>query len=112
MTLRSYLIGFILSAALTIAAFWAAYALGTLAIPLIVGAALIQLVIQLTFFLHIGENASRSHLVSLGLTLVILCIVIGGTLWIMYNLEHLHINPPTLDQLYQGGVPAPQNELN
>jgi len=42
---------------------------------------------------------------------VIIFILVGGTLWIMTNLAHLHMPSPTTTDLYSNGVVAPQNEL-
>jgi hypothetical protein len=44
--------------------------------------------------------------------LTIIGILVGGTLWIMSNLAHLHMPLPTTTDLYDHGVVAPQNELH
>ncbi|GAA4836406.1 cytochrome o ubiquinol oxidase subunit IV [Paenibacillus vulneris] len=89
-SLKSYVIGFILSIVLTI-------------IPLVVilnhmfseGAriviilimAILQFAVQLVFFMHLkeGENA-RWNMMALALGLVILLTIVAGSIWIMtYN---------------------------
>lgn len=112
-SILSYTIGFGVSVILTLAAFWAASHLHTsIAIPVIVVLAVAQLFVQLTFFLHLGrEHGPRWNLGLFMFTVGIIGILVGGTLWIMNNLAHLHMQPPTETDLYTNGVVAPQNEL-
>ncbi|HEU4677250.1 MAG TPA: cytochrome o ubiquinol oxidase subunit IV [Candidatus Paceibacterota bacterium] len=50
--------------------------------------ALVQLVVQLVFFLHIrGEKRPRWRFMTLVSTVLIVVIVVGGSLWIMENLD-------------------------
>lgn len=107
-----YTIGFGLSIALTFAAFWFSYTLGSFAAVLIVIAACIQLFVQLTFFLHLGNKATpTSWTVLFLISLLIIGILVGGTLWIMHNLNRLHMMPITNGDIYEHGQVAPQNEL-
>lgn len=88
----SYVAGFVLSIILTLTAYslvvnqvfsgWGlAYAIS--------GLALVQLLVQLLFFLHLGqEDKPRWNLLVFYLTLVILVIVVAGSLWIMNNLHY------------------------
>ncbi len=90
-TPQAYLIGFILSLLLTLASFSlvhfdviSGYALmGLLALL-----AVIQAIVQLLFFLHIGQEGPPKwdKLIFYFMVLVILIIVIGS-LWIMYDLD-------------------------
>jgi cytochrome o ubiquinol oxidase operon protein cyoD len=112
-TLLSYTCGFALSVLLTLAAFWVAPLLGTYAAPAIVALAILQLLVQLVFFLHLGQEREARSAVSIFLfTLVIILILIGGTLWIMHDLAGLHRQPETPTDLYEEGVVAPANELH
>lgn len=90
-TLKSYLIGFLVSLVLTSASFilvvtqWVhgVYLFYTLA-----GLALVQAVIQLIFFLHLGQEAKpRWETLVFYFMLVILLIIAIGSLWIMYDLN-------------------------
>lgn len=111
--LLSYACGFILSILLTLVAFFMAPHLGSYATPAIVLLAVVQLIVQLVFFLHLGqERGPRWNTGIFMFTLVIIGIVLGGTLWIMHNLAHLHMHPLTPTDLYQNGEVAPQNELH
>lgn len=48
-----------------------------------------QAVLQLIFFFHVGlEKKPRWNILSLFFTLFILILVIGGSMWIMYNLDY------------------------
>lgn len=110
--LVSYIVGFALSIVLTLAAFWIAPLLGTFAAAAIILLALIQLLVQLVFFLELGSGPKeQSNLLVFIFTCIIITILIGGTLWIMSNLDHLHLGSPTTTDLYEAGVVAPQNEL-
>ncbi len=111
-TFASYVVGFTLSVLLTFFAFWAASSLGSYAVGAVALAAVMQLLVQLVFFLHLVRGKSVSaNLGVFMLTFAIIGVLVGGTLWIMYNLAHLHMPLPTTTQLYENGVVAPQNEL-
>ncbi|MDB5195456.1 MAG: cytochrome o ubiquinol oxidase subunit [Parcubacteria group bacterium] len=108
----SYAVGFVFSILLTLGSFEVAPLLGTFAPFAIVVGALLQLFVQLVFFLHLGrERGPKWNLGIFMFTLVIIGILIGGTLWIMSNLAHLHMHSPTTDDLYRNGIVAPANEL-
>jgi cytochrome o ubiquinol oxidase operon protein cyoD len=112
-TLRTYQIGFVLSVLLTLGAFAVPPSWGMLAIVAIVLAAIAQLFVQLVFFLHLGRERGTGWNSALFIfTALIIGILVGGTLWIMSNLSHLHMQSPTTTDVYQNGVVAPQNELH
>jgi cytochrome o ubiquinol oxidase operon protein cyoD len=96
----AYATGFVVSLILTISAwllvrhhvqthhlFWTDKAI----VITIVFLAIIQLFVQLTFFLHLfNESKPRWNLTVLGLALTTLLILVLGSLWIMYNLGYHH----------------------
>ncbi|MCG7600523.1 cytochrome o ubiquinol oxidase subunit IV [Halomonas sp. McH1-25] len=92
-SVKSYVIGLILSIVLTIVAFGMVMtgAFSTLTtVIVIVAAAVLQLLVQLIMFLHMNTKADEGwNLMSFIFTVKILVLVIGGSLWIMHN---LHIN--------------------
>lgn len=96
---RSYSLGFIVSIILTAAAFLLVehHTLPrTTLIVTIVGLAVIQLVIQLIFFLHIGSGSDvRWKIATFFLALIIIFIIVGGSIWIMNNLNYtmMHFTP-------------------
>jgi cytochrome o ubiquinol oxidase operon protein cyoD len=97
---RSYITGFILSLLLTFAAFgavWAHQGQGLLTTPWLIAALLVlaaaQLMVQLLFFLHVGnETKPRWNMAALLFAGLVLLIIVGGSLWIMKNLDY-HMDP-------------------
>lgn len=94
----SYITGFGLSLGLTLAAFGlakvqadsqgAAYPMIT-AVGVLAVLAIIQLVVQLIFFFHLGrEPKPRLNTVSFLFMLMVVGIIAFGSLWIMYNLNY------------------------
>lgn len=117
-TFTAYILGFSLSILLTFTAFALVYAHiasehafiahTTLYIALVLSA-LIQLFVQLFFFLHVGkESKTHWNLTALAFALIVVSILVGGTLWIMWNLQH--INPPQMQEPFLNGVVTPQTE--
>ncbi|CAN7171694.1 cytochrome o ubiquinol oxidase subunit IV [Caballeronia sp. LjRoot31] len=88
-SVRSYVIGFVLSVVLTAAAFGLVMqqALGpTESIIAIAVLAFIQILVHLVFFLHMNTSSSqRWNLLSLGFAVLVAVILIGGTLWVLHN---------------------------
>ncbi len=105
-SVASYTAGFVLSLILTLAAYmsvthnvfsgWAlVYALAALAI--------VQLLVQLAFFLHLGrESRPRWNLTAALFAVLVVGIVVFGSLWIMKNLNYGH---------QHGLTPAQTNNL-
>jgi cytochrome o ubiquinol oxidase operon protein cyoD len=95
-TMKSYVIGFILSLVFT----FIPYSLvvnktvtGTALLVTIVGFALIQMLIQITFFLHIGRGPKPNwNLFFFIATFGIILVVVGGSIMIMNNL-HYNMSP-------------------
>lgn len=89
-TYKSYIVGFLLSITLTLIAFYVVgYHVFSMMHTFVVIAALalLQLYVQLVFFLHLSTHSkARWNLVSAVFTLLVVFILAAGTLWIMYNL--------------------------
>jgi cytochrome o ubiquinol oxidase subunit IV len=91
-SLKSYLTGFILSLILTAIPFglvmksaWSVSA--TLAVVLIAGLA--QILAHLHYFLHLDtSSAERWNVLALIFTILIMILFVGGSLWIMYDLNY------------------------
>ena len=92
---RNYVTGFIFSILLTLTAYLvvAMHLLaGSVLIVVIVGLALIQLWVQLIFFLHLDrEKGPRWNLAIFLSTVGIILILVAGSLWIMNNLNYNHM---------------------
>ena len=89
--LRSYLIGFVLAVALTAVPF---YVVITHALPpqrallVIAGAALLQVLVHLRFFLHLNFTTTpKENLLAIVFTAVLIFIMVGGSFWIMFDLH-------------------------
>jgi len=97
-----YSVGFGLSIIFTLAAFWAVqihldshhtFPTDTVLIAIITSLAVVQLVVQLVFFLHMGsEKRPRWNLAAFVFMLLVLVILVFGSLWIMNNLNY-HMTP-------------------
>jgi len=92
-SLGAYLTGFALSVVLTAAAFWLVMSgvlTGSNAIVGVAGLAVVQIMVHLYYFLHMNSSSEQRWNVSaFAFTAVIIAIVVGGTLWVMYNANHL-----------------------
>jgi cytochrome o ubiquinol oxidase operon protein cyoD len=92
-SLKSYGIGFILSILLTAVAFALAMQGGGLprwiVLTGIFGAAILQILVHLHYFLHLDtSSAARWNMLALVITLLIMLLFVGLTLWIMSNLNY------------------------
>ncbi len=96
---RSYLMGFIYSLVLTIAAYLLATRTSTHGSVLITGLlalAAVQLYVQLHYFLDFGyESEPRWRQTALFFMIVIVGILVTGTIWIMKSLDYNHLNQPS-----------------
>ncbi|MDQ6877479.1 MAG: cytochrome C oxidase subunit IV family protein [Candidatus Dormibacteraeota bacterium] len=98
---RSYLIGLIVSLALTLAA----YTLATVhilnpasALAVLIFLALLQFAVQVLTFLHLGSEAQpRWKLYALASMVGIVLVIVSGSLWVMSNLN----TRTTMDQQIQ-----------
>lgn len=100
----TYVTGFILSLLLTAGAFMLVMnrtLSGDNAIIAIVSLAVIQLFVQLFFFLHLGrEKKPYMNLSVLLLAAGTIGIIIGGSLWIMRNLDYNMMMTPEETRTY------------
>jgi cytochrome o ubiquinol oxidase subunit IV len=97
----SYTIGFILSILLTLIAYFAVVnksLAGNALIVFIIALAIVQLCVQLFFFLHLGsESKPRWKLLAFLFMLLVLFILVFGSLWIMNNLNYHSMSPTQVD---------------
>ncbi|MEO8105561.1 MAG: cytochrome o ubiquinol oxidase subunit IV [Candidatus Saccharibacteria bacterium] len=96
-SLLSYSSGFVLSIILTLAAYQLVVnhlVAGWALIFTILGLAVVQLLVQLLFFLHLGrESKPRWNLVVFLFMVLVVVIIAGGSLWIMKNLNYRTMSP-------------------
>ncbi|WP_299491595.1 cytochrome o ubiquinol oxidase subunit IV [uncultured Shewanella sp.] len=90
-TLKSYIVGFLLSILLTIVPYCLVVeqSLPTVTLILLVVAfGFVQLLVQLIFFLHLNTKSEKGwNFQSFVFTALIVVILLAGSLWIMYNLR-------------------------
>ena len=89
--LASYIVGFVLAVILTVIPFYLVY---THALPpsrilwIIAGAAVLQILVHLHFFLHINFTTTpKENLLALAFTAVLLFLMVGGSRWILIDLH-------------------------
>lgn len=101
----SYVVGFVLSILTTLIAYlfvvnhvWPMQTL----IYVVMGLAVIQLIVQSVFFLHIGRG-SRWKLMTFIFALIFILIVVVGSIWIMNNLNYnmMDMTPAQMDTYMQ-----------
>lgn len=87
---KSYVVGFVLSVLTTLLAYffvvnelWPKETL----VYIVMAIAVVQLIVQVVFFLHIGRG-SRWKLITFIFTILIVAIVVVGSIWIMDNLNY------------------------
>jgi cytochrome o ubiquinol oxidase operon protein cyoD len=101
-SLRSYTVGFILSIGVTAMAYLVVVhhifsSNGT--VVAILALAILQLVVQLVFFLHLTrESNPRWNLLTLSFMMIVVVILVLGSVWIMKNLNY---NTMTSQQIIQ-----------
>lgn len=87
-----YVGGFVSALTLTFIAYWLVTSRaveGGWLIALLMGLAVVQFIVQLVFFLHVGGEARpRWNLTALMFMLIILVVIVAGSLWIMNNLNY------------------------
>jgi cytochrome o ubiquinol oxidase operon protein cyoD len=89
---KSYLVGFALALVLTAIPFAlvAANPLPRSTTLIVIGvAAAIQILVHLRYFLHLDlATTPRENLFALLFAAILIFIMIGGTFWIMFDLQH------------------------
>lgn len=95
-TTRSYVVGFLLSLVLTLVAYClvVGHAMsGNALVATILGFAMLQMVVQIVFFLHLGrEPKPHWNLAFFVATVGLIVVVVGGSIVIMHNL-HYNMSP-------------------
>ncbi|TGS43589.1 MULTISPECIES: cytochrome o ubiquinol oxidase subunit IV [unclassified Mesorhizobium] len=91
-SIKSYLIGFVLSVILTAIPFWLVMS-GVIddkqATAIVIMAfAVVQIVVHMVFFLHMNTASEGGwSMLALIFTLILVVIVLTGSLWVMYHLN-------------------------
>lgn len=101
----SYVVGFVLSIVATLTAYFLVVNNTfpkEMLIAVILTIAVVQLVVQMVFFLHIGRG-SHWKLLTFIFTVVFVLIVVIGTIWIMNNLNYnmMDMSPDQMNEYMQ-----------
>ena len=106
-TVKTYLIGFLLSIILTLLAYnfvvinnSSAHVVNSpiIVIAIILILAAIQLFVQLIFFIHLGEESPpRWHLIFFIATFSAILVIIIGSIWMMSHLNY-HMSPGQMNE--------------
>jgi cytochrome o ubiquinol oxidase operon protein cyoD len=105
-TYTSYVIGFVSSIVLTIIAYFLVVnrtISNRWALTIVIGfLAIIQCIVQLRLFLHLGSEAKpKLRLLVFGFMLTVVLILVGGSIWIMYNLNNRMTTPREINTYMQ-----------
>ena len=90
-SVKDYTIGFVLAVILTVIPFW--LVMGDVLEPsatraVILGFAAVQLVVHMVYFLHLNAKSEGGwNMMALILTVILLVIVLGGSIWVMYHMN-------------------------
>lgn len=91
-SLSSYLTGFALALVLTAIPFglvWSGSLSRDTVLPIIAVCALIQVPVHLYYFLHLNFRSTPSeNLLALAFACVLIILMVGGSLWIMFDLHN------------------------
>ena len=102
--IRGYVVGLVFAAGLTAASFFLAGS-GLIWAPAIPVALLVlaiaQMGVHLVFFLHIGTGPENTNnVLALAFGVLIVLLVVGGSLWIMANLN-ANMTPADMSQMME-----------
>ncbi|MCM2973621.1 MULTISPECIES: cytochrome o ubiquinol oxidase subunit IV [Larsenimonas] len=91
-TVKSYIVGFVLSVILTVIPFWmvmsGSFSKSVTAISIFV-LAFIQLFVHLVYFLHMNRSSEQQwNVMAFVYTVIMVAILVIGSLWIMLNLNY------------------------
>ena len=96
-SLRGYLTGFVLAAILTIIPFWLVmghvFDNRWLTITLVLLLAVVQIFVHIVYFLHLDTHSEGGwNMMAFIFTIVLVVIVLGASIWVMYN-ENANMMP-------------------
>ena len=90
-SVRSYVTGFLLSAALTFIPFalvMSGAAPAATIIPICIALGVAQILVHLVYFLHMNSASTQTwNMAAFVFTLLIVAILVVGSLWVMYHLD-------------------------
>jgi len=114
-TLKSYTIGFVLAVILTAIPFWLVMAnvieKSSTAGLVLLGLAVVQIVVHMIYFLHMNSKSEGGWtILALIFTIMVVVIMLAGSLWVMYHLNH-NMMPGMSQDLIQEAVPGSMHNM-
>ena len=93
-SLRGYLTGFVLAAILTVIPFWLVmghvFENHWLTITIVLLLAVAQILVHIVYFLHLDTRSEGGwNMMAFIFTIVLVVIVLGASIWVMYNENEL-----------------------
>ncbi len=96
-TYKPYITGFVLCVAFTLGAYFSVVSHSPYALLIITALAVVQLMVQLVFFLYLGRGPdSHWNLVTFFSMVSIVVILIVGSIWIMNHLNYNMMSDETI----------------
>jgi cytochrome o ubiquinol oxidase subunit IV len=114
-SLKSYTTGFVLSVILTALPFWLVMGKvigksSTMGIVLLAFAA-VQIVVHMIYFLHMNAKSEHGwNMLALLFTGMLVFIMLSGSLWVMYHLDH-NMMPGMMDTTGEGVKPPDMSNM-
>lgn len=115
--INTYFTGFTLSLLLTFGAFGlvqqylasgGAFMSLTLLVPTLILLALLQLIVQMVCFLHVGRGKHAAwNVAALSFALFVVVVIVGGSMWIMDHLHHQTYSP---EEIFESEAIEPPHE--
>ncbi|NVE00109.1 cytochrome o ubiquinol oxidase subunit IV [Massilia sp. BJB1822] len=92
-SMRSYVTGFVLAVILTAIPFWLVmgnvFSSSSTAGLVLLGLAAVQVVVHMVYFLHMNAKSEGGwNMLAMIFTLVIVVIMLAGSIWVMYHMNH------------------------
>ena len=115
---KSYLTGFVLAVVLTAIPFWLvmsnAFASSRAAGIVLLGLAAVQVVVHMVYFLHLNSKSESGWtMISTLFTIMIVVIMMAGSLWVMYHMNHNMMPSMNHETVPESMRSAPNaNEMN
>ncbi len=106
-SMKSYVIGFVLSVILTAIPFWLVMTGGlesrTATIAIVVGMAVVQILVHMIYFLHMNSSSEEGWtLMAMVFTIIVVVIMLAGSIWVMY---HMNTNMMPNHDMETMGIP-------
>lgn len=115
-TLKSYVTGFVLAVILTAIPFWIVMAKvfdkpSTTALVVLAFAA-VQIVVHMVYFLHMTSRVENGwSMLALIFTAVLVVIMLSGSIWVMYHLDH-NMMPGMMPATTETGAPTMTHDMS